>query len=107
MQIENVVVGTKKKLALHIEPMGNITMADYNFVVEYFCSEMKVERVIKDDMLKVDDEHYIIRIDTAKVGCGRLKCRVIAYLPDSDFDDGIRPEIYDFTTKINIVNRLR
>lgn len=107
MQFENIVIGTEKKLALHIEPIGNITMNDYDFVVEYFCSDTRVERVTKAQMREVSSDNYIIRVDTAKVGCGRLKCRVIAYLPDSDFEDGTRTEIYDFSTSINIVSRLK
>jgi hypothetical protein len=104
---ERVVRGSKKKLSLHIDPIGGHTLSSYDFTVEYFTSPMQVVKLTKEELLKTDDSTYIIRVDTALVGTGILKCRVIAYIPDSDFIDGIREEIYDFETEYDIVERLR
>lgn len=101
------VEGSKKKLSLHIEPIGGHTMSSYNFAVEYFTSTMRVVKLTKEDLLKQDDNTYIIRVDTTLTGCGDLKVRVIAYIPDSDFVEGVREEIYDFETDIEVVSRLR
>lgn len=104
---QKVVRGSKKKLSLHIDPIGGHTLSSYDFIVEYFTSPMQVVRLTKAELLESDDSTYIIRVDTALVGTGILKCRVIAYIPDSDFIDGIREEIYDFETDYDIVERLR
>lgn len=104
---ERVVRGSKKKLSLHIDPIGGHTLSSYDFTVEYFTSPMQVVRLTKAELLELDDSTYIIRVDTALVGTGILKCRVIAYIPDSDFIDGIREEIYDFETDYDIVERMR
>lgn len=104
---ERVVRGSKKKLSLHIDPIGGHTLSSYDFFVEYFTSAMQVVRLAKDELLKSDDSTYIIRVDTGLVGTGLLKCRVIALIPDSDFIEGVREELYDFETDYDIVDRLR
>lgn len=99
-------IGTELKLNIHIEPIGDITMDDYDFEVEIYCSPNKSIKAIKTDMIRVDSSNYIALVDTMKVGTGGLKCKVIAKLPDADFEDGIRTEIAAIDTGISIVKML-
>lgn len=104
---EKIVEGTKKKLALRIDPIGGHTLSSYDFAVEYFTSAMRVVKLTKEECLKRDDNTYIIRVDTALTGTGMLKVRVVAYIPDSDFIEGVRTEVYDIETIYEVIARLR
>ena len=99
-------IGTEVKLNIHIEPIGDITMDDYDFEVEIYCLPNKSIKATKTDMIKVDSNNYIVLVDTTKVGAGGLKCKVIAKLPDGDFPDNTRTEVVYINTGINIIKSL-
>lgn len=103
-QYNTVFLGTELKLNLSIDPIGDLTMDDYDFKVEAYCSSRNVIRVYKANATKVDEKNYIIPVDTGAIGTGALKCKVTAYIEDPDFkDDGIRTEVVVVNTGINIV----
>lgn len=95
----SVFIGTELKLGLHIEPIGNITMDDYDFEVEVFTSTKKVATITKADCIK-DANSYIMLIDTSELGVGEIKCKVTAHIPDAQFDDGFRDEVLGINTGI-------
>lgn len=99
-------LGTGLKLNIHIEPMGEMTMDDYNFEVEIYCSSKRAITVKKQDAIRNDENNYIVLVDTNIVGSGTLKCKVTAYIPDGDFEDHLRTEIVIIDTGINIVKSL-
>lgn len=103
-----VFVGTELKLNINIEPIGTITMDDYDFDVELISGSFKKTSVVinRAAAKKVDSDNYIVCLDTAELGAGMLKCRVTAYIPDDDFDDGIRTEVVEIDTGIEIVKSL-
>ena len=106
MELINTVIGAEKKLSLNIEPIGEFTMDDYEFSVELFTTKSNIVTISKANMKRDDKSNYIIPIETAKIGCGRLKCRVIAHIPDTGFYNNYRVEIQDFVTNLNIIERL-
>jgi hypothetical protein len=99
-------IGTELILNIHIEPIGNITMDDYNFEVEVYCSPKRAIVAKKEDAIRVDESNYVVLVDTNVVGAGALKCKVTAYIPDGDFDDSLRTEVVAIETGINIVKAL-
>lgn len=101
-----IFLGTELKLNIHIEPIGEITMDDYDFEVEIYCSSKRAITVKKSDAIRNDENNYIILVDTNIVGSGALKCKVTAYIPDGDFEDSLRTEIVIIDTGINIVKSL-
>lgn len=101
-----IFLGTELKLNIHIEPIGEITMDDYNFEVEVYCSQKRAIVVKKQDAIRVDENNYVVRVDTNIVGSGALKCKVTAYIPDGDFEDSLRTEIVAIDTGFNIVKSL-
>lgn len=106
--IENVIIGTDKKLLVSIDPAGNTNIPQSNITVEYFCSESAIVTIQGADLkYSNDDSAYIVPIYTSRVGCGKLKCRVTVKLPDDAFENGTRSEIYEFVTGINIVPKLK
>lgn len=99
---QHLFLGTELKLNININPIGDITMDDYEFIVEAYCFPKKVLTIHKEEAIRVDENNYIIRVDTLRVGPGNLKCKVTAYIPDGDFDDGLRTEVVVINTDINI-----
>jgi hypothetical protein len=106
-----VYLGTELKLKVGIEPMGDLHMSQYDFEIEAYCTDKSVVKASKKEdaltnlvAIDGDDDNYIALIDTSKIGVGKLKCRVVAYIPDTDFtDDGVRTEVVVMDTGITIV----
>jgi len=101
MDNNSVFIGTELKLNLHIEPINNITMDDFDFEVEVFTSTKKVATITKAECKREDESNYIMFIDTDELGVGEIKCKVTAHIPDADFvDDGFRDEVLGINTGI-------
>ena len=102
IQSNDPFLGTELKLNINIEPMGDTTMDDYDFIVDAYCSVKKTISIPKKDAIRVDENNYMVLVDTNLIGSGRLKCRITAYVPDADFDDGLRTEVAGIDTGIEI-----
>ena len=104
-------IGTELVINVNIEPINNIHMSNYDFTIKAFCNEKKVVTFNKGDWncQKVDDDNYVILLDTNDVGAGKLKLIVTAYIPDDRFlseeNDGKRTEIIPINTGIPIKDK--
>lgn len=102
-----IYLGTELKLNIAIEPIGEIHASSYDFNVDFYCSTRRVKTITKEELLPIDDDNFIARLDTNEVGAGGLKCRITAYIPDEDFtDDGLRTEVIEIATDYDIVKSL-
>lgn len=101
-----IIIGTELKLNIHIEPMGDITMSNYDFEVDVYCSAKANINIKKQDAIYIDDNNYVVLVDTNDLGVGNVKCKITAYIPDEDFKDGFRTEISGVITDIEIVRSL-
>lgn len=99
---EKVPLGTDKKLVVSIEPVDGLSMDDYDFKVEVYAKGRPIT-ITKEQSKKRDKDNYTICVDTAKVGKGPMMAKVIAYIPDADFDDMLRTEISIVDTNIDVV----
>lgn len=106
MKNESPFIGTELKLNIHIEPIGDTTMDDYDFEVEVFCSPKKPIIIPKENTVRVDSDNYVVLVDTNVVGAGDLKCKVTAQVPDWDFPDQLRTEVVCIDTGINIIKAI-
>lgn len=90
---DNSVKGTKFKLNINMTPIDGQTMASVKWDVLVF-TEMgyKSITISKDEAIKVDDNNYIITVDSAVCGAGKYYVTLTAYIPDTDFKDGVRLE---------------
>ena len=98
--------GTEIKLNVSVEPIGSVTMDDYEFVIDVFTSASKAISIPKSDAIRIDDSNYVVKIDTTAVGTGRLKCKVTAQVPDADFADFYRTEVVIVDTGIDIIKNI-
>lgn len=101
--MSNVELGTELKLNIHIAPLDGMTLDDYDYTTEVYCTPNQRIVVKKSGTIRVDDENYIVRVDTNVIGVGRLVCRIIAQIPDGDFADGYRTEVVALSTNINVI----
>ena len=98
------VLGTQLKLNIHIDPLGVLHASDYDFECKFFVFQKKSVIVTKEEMVKVDDDNYLVIVDTTTLGIGNLHITITANVPDDDFEGRLRKEVICVPTNINIVN---
>lgn len=103
---DDVFIGTELKMNVNIAPINGVSMDDYDFEVETYCSPKKSIITKKSEAIRVDGNNYVVLVDTSTVGAGDLKCKVTAYLPDADFSDMLRTEVVSIDTGINIIKSI-
>ena len=114
-----VFLGTELKLNIHIDPIpkhpnqegeetvdGEWNMKDYDFEIEVFCTPKKSVTITKEDAIEIDQNNYVVLVDTNEIGVGTLKVKVIAHIPDGHFIDQARTEISVEDTGIEIIKTL-
>ena len=83
--------GTTPKYVLEID--SGVPMADIDFDVRLLCGDRSLS-VSKSEMPVDRDGKFYLCFDTRRLGIGRVKAVVTATIPDSDFPDGLRREVY-------------
>ena len=88
-----VVLGTEIKINVHIDPIGDVHMSQYDFECDFYANSNKRITINKSNMIKVDEDNYIALIkreDAIKLGRGKITIETTAYIPDEHFPDGTR-----------------
>lgn len=101
----NSVRGTIFKLNLHMEPMDGVHLADIDWEVDAYADGAFNKRITikKQNARKVDEDNYIIAVDSAVGGAGEYSLTLTAYFPDGDCPNGIRVERASTKTGVKIV----
>jgi hypothetical protein len=102
MKSEIVYFGSEIKLNIGLEPIGDYSMDDYGFECEFYCYSNRRVVLTKDGMLRQDKDNYVAVLDSKSIGTGSLKCKITAYIPDVDCEDGLRTEVLSLDTGIQI-----
>ena len=99
--------GTELKLNVNIEPVGTLSMEEYEFACTAFCSATKKVVATKAECIEVDKDNYLFLVDTNLTGCGDLYVKVEAYLPDDSFvkSDNLRTEVKIVDTGLTVVSK--
>lgn len=89
---DKIFVGTELKFKIEIEAEGfSMTDDDFNIVIQ----RRNVKKVFnKEDLVNDGEGGYYVCFDSAEFGPGMVSAVVTAYVPDSDFEDGLRTEVY-------------
>lgn len=98
------VSGSQLKLNIHIDPIESLHMEDYDFECKFFIFPKKSITIKKTGMVKLDSDNYLVLVDTATLGIGKLHITLTAYIPDYDFEGSTRKEMVCVPTDINIIN---
>ena len=104
MKTTECVLGTQLKLNIHIDPLGSLHMSDYDFECEFFVTKKKSVVFTKSQMVKIDNDDFLVMLDTQQLGLGNVHITVTAHIPDNDFVGQTRKEIICVPTNITIVN---
>lgn len=92
--MEQIGIGTELKINVHIEPIGDLHMSDYDFSVRFYTkSGSPTISITKNEMVKVDDDNYIAFVDTSGMTAGVVQMVVKALIDDADSADGYRTEV--------------
>ena len=99
-------LGTEFKLNVHLEPLNGLHMSDYDFEVALYVYTNRKVVFQKSKLKKVDDDNYLLMVETAdalRIGRGRINAEITAYIPDSDFSDGLRTEKLVLCTDVTAI----
>ena len=90
------------KAFIKLDPVGDMTMDDYDFYAEYYCYPNRKVKVEKKDMIRKSEGEYWACLNSVDLGAGMLKCNVVRFIPDADFADGLRTDrkVFDFDVRI-------
>lgn len=89
---DKIFIGTELKFKVDIEAEGfSMDNDDFNIVIQ----RRNVKKTFnKEDLVNDGEGNYYVCFDTAEFGVGTISAIVTAYVPDTDFPDGLRTEVY-------------
>lgn len=104
-----IVLGTELKMRIHVDPIDEFQLQDYNFKVEVYTTTSNIITFDKDsDNIILPDDNRdtcVVLFNSKDIGVGRVKVKITADIPDEDFKDGYRTEIAVEDTNIMIVRK--
>ena len=88
--IQKVTLGSDVKIAFSAELPNNLTMKDVPFSVTVYNADDKKREVIanKDDCIIIDDNEYVVLVNTDELGVGLYMLKVTFEIPDTDYPTG-------------------
>ena len=91
--------GTTPKYKLAID--ADIPMSEFDFNVKLECGDNSIT-IPKSEMPIGRDDSYYVCFDTTRLGVGKVKAIVTAFIPDSDFESGTRKEVFVINNLLDI-----
>ena len=96
-------LGTKLKIGFTAEISGsNLTLDDVDFECEVVNNFGKGITIKKAETVRVDKDNRIVTIDSLLLGRGEYTMLLHLFVPDVDFEDGIRDEVVRLNTGIKV-----
>lgn len=87
--------GTDLKFAINIECEGfSMRSNDFHIVLSNGCKSITI---LKEDMVRDENNVWYLCFNSRKLGAGTVTMVVYANVPDDDFEDGERTEVYKCT----------
>ena len=99
-------LGTEFKMNVHLDPIDGLHMSGYDFECAFYVYTNRKVVFQKSKLKKVDDDNYLLMVETAdalRIGRGRINAEITAYIPDSDFSDGLRTEKLVLCTDVTAI----
>jgi hypothetical protein len=91
---DEAFLGTEKKYLLEIKSAGfDMETDDFNVTIKRGANVITLK---KEDLVQDHEGNFYITFDTSDLGTGVASVTVTAYVPDSDFPDGLRTEVEKF-----------
>ena len=91
---DSAFVGTMLKYAVNITADG-FDIAEDGFEIDLSTGKKNLHFDKADLPFDVNNQYYLC-FDSEKLGPGLVVAKVTAHVPDSDFEGGVRDEVYYF-----------
>lgn len=104
MTNNNMFLGEKRKLSVHVEPLNEINMSDIEeLLIEVYCSPKRAieHRVYRKDG-EIGQDHQLL-LDTTVIGVGRVFIQITATISDGSVEGKQLVDIDRLDTGINII----
>lgn len=106
---EEFILGTEAKILLSVNRIEGYNAYEYEWHVDVYTNPRRKVRVSKYDCTPIvpvvpaeqednGTREFYVPVDTAELGVGEITADLVAYIPDTDFSDGLRTEIVRFTS---------
>lgn len=99
----NLYLESEFKAYIKLDPVGDLTMDDYDFYAEFYCTTNRRVKIEKKDMIRKEENEYWACLNSSDLGAGSLKCSVVRFVPDADFSDKLRTDKTTFDFEISIL----
>lgn len=96
-----IALGSEYKYGITFPAIGNIHLDDCDFEVETYVYTNRSVTFKKGDekhIQRMDADRYMVVVDkenALKIGRGVIMAKLTVHIPDGDFEDGFRTEVYD------------
>jgi hypothetical protein len=91
--MEQKYLGEEFKVKVWISSDMEFNLDEFDWEARLWCSTKREIVIKKQDAIPLGEGTYALRVDTTQTGSGTLKLKLIAQVPDGDFDDGFRTAI--------------
>lgn len=94
-------LGTEYKYGIKLPPIDGIHLSEMDFEVTTYVYSNKSVTFKKSDekhIKMINEDSYKVIVDSEsaiKIGKGKVLAKLTIHIPDLDFEDGFRTEIYD------------
>jgi hypothetical protein len=88
--------GSERKFTLKMKPIDGVRLGDCTLKVELMANGKSI-MLDESNLVKDDEDTYKILLckeDAEALGSNNIKARVYIGIPDKDFPDGYRDQIY-------------
>lgn len=94
-----IVLGERPKLSITMSPIADAySLAAIDWRVEFYASRGSVV-ITKEEAEQIDDNTYAVRVDTEKIGTGKLYGVLYPCIPDSNEESGYYAPPVPFTPR--------
>jgi hypothetical protein len=84
-----------------MNPIGISNLRDTRWYIKVRArQEITID---KKNAIFIDKDTYDIFVDTNLIGKGEIKMRLYIDIIDSDYDEGLRPQVVDYITGDSVV----
>ena len=98
-----IPLGSVERYSITMTPIGISNLRDTRWYVKVRARGGGEITIDKKSAIFIDKDSYDIFVDTNLIGKGEIKMRLYIDIIDSDYDEGLRPQVVDYITGDSVV----
>lgn len=96
-----IPLGSVERYSITMKPIGLSNLRDTRWYVKVRArQEITID---KKNAIFIDKDTYDIFVDTNLIGKGEIRMKLHIDIIDSDYDEGLRPQVVDYITGDSVV----